>query len=617
MPGSLGAMPVTLHDAFWDRPRRALLDRGLAHQWAQCEETGRLENFRRVARGETTGHVGRNYDDSDVFKLAEATCYGLALEPDNPVRQNLEDWVQTAAQAQADDGYLNTLHQLTDVSRRYTFTAALHELYCLGHLVEAGVAEAETRGQGPLFAIAKKVADHMVATFGPGKLRKYDAHPEAELALARMTRITGEQRYADLAAWWTKERGTRPSPYEAELLDPTVYQAHRGYQPLFFKNGAYDGTYAQDQAPLLEQTIPVGHAVRAMYLYCGAVDTVPESLPVLETIWDHLVTRRMYVTGGIGSSGHNEGFTNDFDLPNRDAYAETCAAIGLIFWAHRMSLATGDARYTDVLELALFNAALSGMSLDGTGYFYDNPLESRGGKRRQPWFECACCPPNIARLLLSLDRYLIPVHGDEITIQVPVNATVTTPGGAAFRIETEYPFGGRTTVTCTAPGPAEIWFRRPGWAPDTAARFLGDELTADEKGYFALQREFAAGDALEVESPMRPEWLRANPLLADDAGLVALRQGPIIYAFEEADNSCSPHLLRVDATASVGAAGLIEGLELPGLAVSTRQESAEWNQPTLYAATGVPASVEKRGIAIPYFAWANRNDGGMRVWIRT
>lgn len=606
--------PVVLGEGFWKERQRALLDRGLAHQWQQCEETPRLENFRRAARGETTGHEGRNYDDSDLYKLSEATVYALALDPSHPVRKPFEEFVRTLGQAQQADGYVHTFHQLGRHAPRYSLTAAYHEQYCLGHLIEAGVAEAESLGEGPLYAVAKKAADHLTETFGPGRMDKLPGHPEPELALARLSQWTGDAKYRELAKWQVLRRGQRPSPFEQELSQADV---HPAYHALFAPRGTYEGHYAQDDRPLIEADTPVGHAVRAVYLYCGAVDAAPEeTMPTLHRLWDSLTRHRMYITGGIGSAGYNEGFTEDFDLPNRDAYAETCAAIGLVFWAQRMGRATGQSKFADVMERALYNAVLSGMDLTGTGYFYDNPLESRGEKVRKPWFDCACCPPNIARLILSIERYLARVEGQTVTIEIPDAMKITVAGGPQFRVETEYPHASEVHVAVEQAGHATLRLRIPNWCRDARASLNGEMVNEIQDGYLIVTREWQTGDTLRLDLAMPAEWMVADSRIPDAADLLALRRGPVIYAWEEADAEAPLHLYRLDPSRHPE----INGHEPhgPSLVAAARLESDHWTRDTAYVPYPGPQEAPRpaRAVAVPYWTWGNRGTGAMRVWMR-
>ena len=348
---------------------------------------------------------------------------------------------------------------------RWKNTNSLHEMYCAGHLIEAGLAHRTATGSPFLFDVGRRFGDHILSLFGPGKRETYPGHQELELAFAALSKATDNSDYAELAQWMILTRGSRPSPYEAEINDPEVKRLASAAADLYFKNGQYEGGYSQDHKPLIESDRAVGHAVRAMYYYCGAVDCCygsPGVSSALDSIWENLISKQMYITGGIGSSGSNEGFTVDYDLPNLNAYAETCAGIGLVFWAWRMHLATGKAVYIDVLERALYNAVLSGISLSTDHYFYDNPLESRGANVRQAWFSCACCPPNLARLLFSVQQYAISLRGEAAYLNIPL-AGVYKVGGGDLKITSRYPWRGDFSLRFNGAGSLIVKVRKPEW----------------------------------------------------------------------------------------------------------------------------------------------------------
>ncbi len=616
-------MRVMLLDPFWGAWRSAVLDRGLAHQWAQCERTGRLENFRRVAEGRDEPHEGRYYDDSDVYKLLEACAYAFGLEPGHPLRPKVEEFIEVLERAQAPDGYINTFVQLGRPDQRWRNLSDKHEMYCLGHLIEAGVAYWEATGDDRLLRVARKAADHVESVFGPGLRKGYCGHEEIELALARLSDATGEALYRELGAWMVAQRGTRPSPFEEEVRG--ARRAEVGDTPDRVEvEGTYDGSYFQDDTPLLHQREPVGHAVRAMYLYCGALDCFGTTgyAAALEQIWDRLVSSRLYVTGGIGSSAKNEGFTEDFDLPNEGAYAETCAAIGLVMWASRMSRATGSSRYADVMERTLYNAVLSGVSMDATEYFYTNPLASRGGHLRQPWYDCACCPPNLARLLLSLERYAVSVKGDEVTIDLPIAMSLDHEvGGVPVRIEvqSEYPWDGKVTLTVTSDAPVRmaIRVRKPEFSVRWSAEGPEGTDLRIEDGYLVAEGEWRTGDRFEIDLDMPTVWLKSDPRNLDAVGRTALMRGPVLYCLEQADLGFPTPLFAVDPGHEV----VVERHEDPRKARTLRvfgyQESPEWGGRALYEAhTGgllLPTSVP----FVPYATWANREPGWMEVWVRS
>ncbi len=585
---------------------------GLAHQWRECEATGRLENFRRCGRGEVGGYQGLRFNDSDVYKLIEACAYGFALDPDCPVRAQVESAVADICSAQMADGYLNTHIQLVHPGKQWKSLSAMHEMYCAGHLIEAGVALFDATGESRLLDAGRRFADHIMSVFGPSGRFGYPGHQELEIALVRLSSLTGEGKYADFARWLVLSRGRSPSPFEAELGDPEVCALSPGVRALFVKDGSYDGAYAQDDVPLVEQTRAVGHAVRAMYLYCGALDCMGGDsalLGALSRIWEGLVSGQMYVTGGIGSSERNEGFTSNYDLPNLDAYAETCAAVGLVMWAWRMHLATGSSQYVDVLERALFNSVLSGVSFSCDRYFYKNPLESDGRHSRKPFYACACCPPNVARQLLSVGQMAVCSGEGEISIAMPVAGTYVA-GSATVDIESGYPWSGGFVVRLSeVSGLNRLLLRVPDWA--------GEALVDGEPhgpGTVVLEREWRDGECVEVRIDMRARWERSHPSVLGNAGRAALSRGPLVYCLEEHDLGAAPHLWSADVCATVREVALSEARQRVGLDVDGEIDVASGDGVYLDA-----SEVEREPKAarfVPYFSWANRGANCMQVWVR-
>lgn len=609
----------TLSDAFWRPWQERMATEGLRHQWEMCEETGRIENLRRCARGESDGYQGYRFNDSDVYKLIEASAYAAHVRPDPSVAKYVGETVTTIETAQRTDGYINSHVQLSYPQYQWKSLHSMHEMYCIGHLIEAGVATAQCTRDRSFYEVARKAADHVCSTFGPGLRLGYPGHPEIELALHRLALESGERKYADTARWMVESRGGRPSPFAAEIADPDVYAIGPAAADLFMKDSLYDGSYAQDDVPLAEQSRAVGHAVRAMYLYCAAVDlrcSDRGTLDALEHIWNHLSSSQTYVTGGIGSSGKNEGFGRDFDLPNRDAYAETCAGIGLVMWSWRMFLLTGNGRYADVMERALYNAVLSGVSFDCKSYFYDNPLESDGSHLRRPWFECACCPPNVARLMLSVGSYCVAVGESEITVALPVAGTFQAPC-ARVVIVGDYPWSGDFELLIEeVRGLSTVRLRIPDWTWGAEATINGTPITLEPiNGLVMISREWRAGDCLSVSYKMPSEWLAADSRVLDCAGRVALRRGPLVYCLEEADLGHAPHLWSADTEEAVtvsshgGLGPIKKTLEATGYLDGHRAR-------TLYSAHSGKSDVQVSARFVPYFAWANREPGGMQVWVR-
>lgn len=579
-------------------------------QYARLEETGRLENFRRVARGERGTHVGFVFDDSDVYKWLEAALHlqRALLAPDSAIRHLINRAVTDIAGAQAEDGYLHTFIQLQRPEARWRSLAALHELYCGGHLIEAALAGEDPR----LREVALRYGRLVAREFGPGRRRGYCGHEEIEYALVGLSRATGDPEWEELARWMIDERGRRPSPFEAELSDPVARELAPGIERMLTRDGSYRGDYAQDHLPLVDQEVPEGHAVRAMYLFAAAAaafepSSRPDVFAALRRLWRNLVDRRLYITGGVGVSRANEGFTRDFDLPNRGGYAETCAAIGLVLWASEMFRRTGEAEYVDVAERALFNGVLAGLSRSGDRYFYENPLESDGTHHRQAWFACACCPPNVARTIAGIARLLFAEGPRSLWIAVPASGEIETQDGVRVRLETDWPWEGTVHVTFLTPAPGfTLHVRVPTWA--SIASLDGRPV---EPGFVALGRDWRAGDEVRLDVGIEPAWQEADERVLDCAWRVALVRGPIVYCLEEhRAGGPVPHV-------EVSPGPVTQ--EREGEAVILRAEGRRletFHGPPLYgerqAREASPASLA----FAPYFDWDNGPPGTMQVWVR-
>jgi DUF1680 family protein len=618
---------VSIDDTFWSERQRVNRERTLAHIYEQCRKTGRIDALSGVydpaivKKGVLGGNVPVLFWDSDVAKWIEAASYSLATHPDPQLDALLDEVIDRIARHQQPDGYFNCWFTAVEPEKRWTNLRDWHELYDAGHLIEAAVAHHEATGKRSLLDVVARYADYIGSVFGPGEgqRRGYCGHAEIELALVRLARATGERRHLDLARYFVDERGRRPNYFDQEALA-------RGEDPGAYWFGGHE--YSQSHRPVREQEEVVGHAVRATYLYSAMADLAAEDgdtdlLAACRRLWRHLTTKRMYVMGGIGSSKHNEGFTGDYDLPNESAYAETCAAIALVFWAQRMLQIDLDRRYADIMELALYNAVLSGISLDGTRFFYDNPLASAGNHHRQEWFHCPCCPPNLARLVASLGGYLYARSDDELVVHLYAQsrAQLRLDGqNVTLRQETRYPWDGDVTITIGAAAPAEFGLRLrvPSWcrAPRLAVNGAPVELAgALEGGYALVRRVWWDGDTVTLELPMPVERVYAHPAVAADVGSVALRRGPVVYCLEQADHAAPPQrvLLPADAELSTRFAPELLG----GVVVVEGQGAvltdAGW-EGTLYRSSP-PVAQPCPIFAIPYFLWDNRAPGPMTVWL--
>ncbi len=602
---------VEIRDQFWEPRQQTNRSITVPHLFSELERAGNIPNLRLAAERKREGYQGPVYMDSDLYKAMEAAAYVLQLYPDDPIREKLDEVIGILERAQTPEGYLNSYFQVVAPERRWTNLRDDHELYCAGHLIEAAVAHYEATGSDRLLKVAARYADYIDSVFGdaPGKRLGYCGHPEIELALFRLYRATGEKRYRDLARFFLLNRGKKIFAQEHNI-------------PL----EQYDGTIWQDNVPLTEHREIVGHAVRAAYLFAGATDLVDETgdervLQMLLRVWENTISRRTYITGGIGNEARHEGFTKDYDLPNRTAYQETCASIALIFWAHRMGLLLEEARFFDALERALYNGALAGIALDGKNFYYVNPLESDGTHHRRPWYACACCPPNIARLIASLGGYLYAQTESDLWVNLYVEsrAKLSLAGReAVLQVRTNYPWDGTIEVQVVEGAPLEfgLHLRIPDWCAQPRLTLNGKPLPLEiQKGYAVVRRLWQPEDRLALELPMTPLFMEAHPRVEADRWQVAIQRGPLVYCLEEIDQSAPLERMAVDTTSPLRyrwEPNLLNGIGvIEGGAVVLDDDSAWGNR--LYR----PLARRQRATfrAIPYYAWHNRQPCPMRVWM--
>jgi DUF1680 family protein len=602
-PLPLGA--VRLSDTFWEPRRRVNREVTLASQYRRCEETGRIDNFRRAAGKIEGPFQGRYYNDSDVYKWLEACAFALAEAPDAEIERMTEAVALEIADAQQPDGYLNTYFTFELAGDRWSNLRDKHELYCAGHLIQAALAHHRATGRATLLEVAVRYADYICTIFGPDGRVGTCGHQEIELALVELYRLTRHQRYLTQAQLFIDRRGQQP---------PVI-----GGSP-----------YHQDHAPFRELFEVAGHAVRMVYYCCGAADIAtetgePEYLAALHRLWGNMTERRMYVTGGIGSRYDGEAFGDDFELPNERAYAESCAAIGSAMWAWRMLQLTGEARFADVMENALYNGMLPGLSLDGERYFYQNPLADQGTHRRTPWFECSCCPPNIARMLASLPAYFTSTSDEGVWLHLYADSTIEAElpqGTVSLRQSTRYPWDGEIVLTVEKAPSAEvtIFLRIPGWCRGESITVNGDAVASEQAaGYAAVRWRWVPGDELRLLLPMPAERVLCHPCVSNNRGRAALRRGPLVYCVEQVDLGFDPRWLVLTGGdhQAVWEPDLLGGVvSITGVAEFERL-SEEWSG-ALYRSEGALAEPIVRAdfTAVPYFAWANRDPGGMQVWIR-
>jgi DUF1680 family protein len=611
---------VRIEDVFWKPRQETNRTRTIPYEYEQCKKTGRIDGFRpdwQPAEGQHR-HI---FYDSDVAKWIEAASYSLALHPDPELDKLLDEVIEGIASCQLPDGYLNSYFVNVAPDKRWTNLRDCHELYCAGHLIEAAVAHYQATGKRRFLDIMCRYADHIDQTFGTaeGKKRGYCGHEEIELALVKLYHATGEKKYLELSKYFVDERGRQPHYFDIEARA-------RGEDPNEWYGKTYE--YCQADKPLREQRQVTGHAVRAMYIYSAMADLAGEYgdatlMPALNSIWDDVTLRRMYITGGLGPSGHNEGFTTAYDLPNETAYAETCAAIGFIFWSHRMLQLDCDSKYADAMERALYNGALSGISIDGTKFFYTNPLASSGQHERKDWFGCACCPPNICRLLASVGQYIYSCNESDVAVHLYVqgSAKVEINGqDVILRQKTDYPWDGRVTVSFEMNKPTKFGLRLriPGWCRQWKLRINGEPVKAvPAKGYVRLERQWTNEDIVELYMAMPVERVYAHPNVQANVGRVALQRGPIVYCLEQVDNPGIPLnsiILPRDTKFETSFCKDLLGGVVVLKGKAKYEAEKEWDG--LLYRIGPPKLKNCEITAIPYYAWCNRGKGSMIVWIR-
>jgi len=628
---------VSINDAFWSIRTETNRKVTIPFAFKKCEETGRINNFLKAAGKMEGKFEGIRYNDSDVFKIIEGASYSLRLHPDPKLEKYLDDLIAIIAAAQEDDGYLYTARTIDPENpapgageTRWSKLRGSHELYNVGHMYEAAVAHYLATGKRTFLDVAIKNADLLVKTFGPDKKHDMPGHQETEIGLVKLYQVTGNDKYLKLARFFLNERG----------------KAHDGeFYPESSRFALYNRTkHIQDHKPVLEQEEAVGHAVRAAYMYAGMADVAALTgnvnyVSAINRIWENVVSKKLYLTGGIGSRHDGEAFGDNYELPNLTAYNETCAAIGNVMWNHRLFLLFGETKYLDVLERVLYNGLISGVSLSGDLFFYPNPLESdgefkfnQGALTRKPWFDCACCPGNLARFLPSIPGYIYANKSNTLYINLFVssyakikmaNNTVT------IKQESNYPWEGDINITVN-PERSEkfaIYVRIPGWAqnqpvPSNLYRYIkkseekvslkvnGDSVKLNmDKGFARILRKWKKGDMIELDLPMPIRRVLCNEKVEENRGKVALERGPIVYCAEEVDNGKNVRKLVIPDNVVlrseyqkdlVGGVVIIHGI-FPGLNLSKEGKSEAKNK--------------KKFVAIPYYAWGYRGEGKMAVWL--
>ena len=575
---------VKINDNFWS-PR---LSKHVSATLPVCidqieNQTGRIRNFENAAKGEGE-HSGIFFDDSDVYKALEGMAYSLINNPDPELEKKADEWIDKFAAAQQPDGYINTFYTLTGLDKRWT-NMDKHEMYCAGHMIEAGVAYYQATGKRKLLDVCIRMTDHMMSQFGPGKRHWVPGHEEIELALVKLYQTTQEQKYLDFAYWLLEERGHGHGTMGDE--------------------GKWNPVYYQDIVPVRQLTDISGHAVRCMYLYCGMADVAALKndtgyIAAMDRLWDDVVHRNMYITGGIGSSRDNEGFTEDYDLPNLDAYCETCASVGMVLWNQRMNQLTGDSKYIDVLERSLYNGALAGISLGGDRFFYVNPLESKGDHHRQEWYGCACCPSQLSRFLPSIGNYIYASSDDALWVNLYIGNTGQIRIGETDILltqETDYPWDGsvKLTISTSLPLEKEIRLRIPNWCKTYDLSINGKRINVSEEKGYAVIKDWKSQDVIALDMDMPVEIVAADPHVKENFGKRAIQRGPLVYCMEEIDNPVYFDQIQLSPSTTFQtafASDILNGIKT--IKTNGRAQSATF---------------------IPYYAWDNRKAGKMRVWI--
>jgi DUF1680 family protein len=620
---------VAVEGAFWRERLNTVLTRTIPSQHERLQSHGILDSL-KLPKPAPPLSIPRNshnfttqiFWDSDVGKWIEAASYALSHRRDAAIESKIDAIVDDLAKAQAPDGYLNCWYLGRDPEKRWTNLRDNHELYCAGHMLEGAVAYFHATGRRRFLDIMLRYVTHISGVFGrsSGQKRGYCGHQEIELALIKLYHVTGDPKHLDLAAYFIDERGAQlPHYFDVEARA-------RGDDPRDFWARTYE--YNQSHLPVREQRKVVGHAVRAMYMYTAMADLVAERgdaamKSVLEGLWSDVTTKQMYITAGLGPSKFNEGFTAYYDLPNDTAYAETCASVALIFWAQRMLNLECDGVYADVMEQALYNGALSGLSREGTHYFYQNPLESDGSHRRWEWHPCPCCTMNIARLVASIGGYFYSTGSDVLAVHLYGSNTGRLSVGenrVRIRQETEYPWSGAVRIRVEPEAAAEftLKLRVPGWARDASASVNGKSIDTNTRtrGYLEIRRRWTPGDTVALDLPMPVERLYAHPEVRADIGRTALKRGPLVYCLEHADNDgIALERARLPRDAKIEAREMphlfdgIVGISAAGRAVGV----GGWDDRLYQSAPPDVAHADL--LAIPYYLWCNRGPGRMLVWI--
>jgi len=635
---------VVVEDQFWKTYKQIVAKEVIPYQWKalndelpDTEPSHAIENF-RIAAGESSGeYYGTVFQDSDVAKWLETVAYSLRDFPNKELEEKADEVIALLGRAQRNDGYLNTYYILKEPNKRWTNLRDNHELYCAGHFIEAAVAYYESTGKKEFLHIMEKYVDLIDSVFGleEGKIKGYPGHEEIELALVRLFDVTTNQKHLKLAQYFIEQRGQQPNYFSEEMEKRKTIETAQTWNDDTYINFGLGYEYQQAHKPVREQKEAVGHAVRAMYLYIAMADlaakTDDHSLKeTCDILWDDVIKHKMYITAGIGSAVNGEAFTCKHDLPNDSMYCETCASVGLAFWANRMLRLEPNRKYADVLEQALYNGTLSGMDLDGKRFFYVNPLEVNSFQKnrkdqehvkieRQKWFFCACCPPNLARMIASVEDNAYTQTEDTLYTHLYIAGnvqTVLSEQKVELTQTHHYPWEGNIALTVNVENSAKfkLALRIPGWCKAASAKVNGETVAVNEleKGYFIIDRVWQKGDTVTLELDMAVLRMRSNPLVSMNQGQTALQRGPIVYCIEEVDNGANLAGIRLSKQSEITSQyepNLLNG-------VVTLKAEGYRIEPTSELYQSEPLEMHPQTItAIPYYAWCNRKKGEMRVWI--
>lgn len=628
-----------IHDAFWDRYTHLVKDVIIPYQWDAIndnlegvEKSHSLMNYKIAAGREQGEFYGAVFQDTDVAKWLEAVGFTLAAQEDKELEERADGVIDIIAEAQQPDGYINTYFTVKEPQLRWTNLQEGHELYTAGHLMEAAVAYYRATGKRKFLDVIRRFADLICDVFSDEKNnRAYPGHQEVEIGLVKLYEVTGERRYLEQAKRFLDRRGVGENYFLWEEKQPK-------FRRIFPEFADYQTVYSQSHLPVREQKTAEGHAVRAVYMYCAMADVAAayddeELLNACITLWKNITTRRMYITGGIGSSGLLERFTTDYDLPNNRNYSETCASIGLALFGRRMAQITKNAAYMDVVESALYNTVLAGVAMDGKSFFYVNPLEvwpqnciphtslDHVKPVRQKWFGVACCPPNIARTLASLGEYVYFYDEDTVWVNLFIAGRTTAQladGSVEVQLATEYPDNGSVRIKVNSrSAQAKLAVRIPGFAPDTTVTVDGRRITEQPvDGYMVLP--IGAGAAVvTLDIPLEPRVMRANPNVREDIGKVAVVRGPVVYCLEETDNGSNLPALYLDTDKPLRTS--YEERLFGGATViyadGGRMVTDGWREDELYAQKETAYQPQKLTF-VPYAFWGNRAHGEMLVWVK-